>query len=247
MRKILILRIATVALVLIGAGLVWLSWQVRLSHDEAANAMQAIPAPPPSGSAIGKAFQDDGHGMEHGGDHGDAHQTMTAPSVAPPGGNVYALGGEWRDQDGTALALSDLSGKPIVYSFIYTACEDACPLIVQSMQAGLEKVPSELRNRAHWVLFSFDPERDPPEALKAYRGTMGLHESNWRLLTAPENTVHPVAEMSGFRYSRMGEHFSHNAVIAVADANGDMVGWFADERITDAELLGRGLTQALGM
>jgi len=155
--------------------------------------------------------------------------------------------GAWRDQDGQALALSALAGRPAVFTFIYTTCDDACPTIVKAMQAGLAQVPPELRERARWLLISIDPGKDAPPVLKAYREKMGLREPNWRLLTATDETVRTITEMAGFRFSRMGEHYSHNAVIAVANAQGDMVGWFADERITDAGLLGRGLTQALGM
>ena len=78
-------------------------------------------------------------------------------------------------------------------------------------------------------------------------GKMGLPAGQWRLLTAPDEVVRPVADMVGFRYQRIGREFSHNAVIAVADAQGEIVGWFADERIRDAELLGRGLAMALSM
>jgi protein SCO1/2 len=167
--------------------------------------------------------------------------------ISPPGGNVYAQAGSWLDQDGQPLTLAALAGRPTVFTFIYTTCDDACPLIVQSMQAGLEKVPADLRERAQLLLISFDPKKDAPPALKAYREKMELKEPNWRLLTAPDEAVKTIADMAGFHYARVGDHFSHNAVIAVANAGGDMVGWFADERITDAELLGKGLTEALKM
>jgi protein SCO1/2 len=237
MSRTLLYRAATLVLVVVGMVLVWLSWQVRLAREEQTG---AIPVPPSSDSTIGRAFQDEEHGDAHG-------QAPAAPETGPPGGNIYAQSGLWADQDGNRLTLQDFSGRPTVFTFIYTTCDDACPLIVQSLRAGLAKVPGELRERARVVLFSFDPRKDSPPVLKAYQEKLELNDLDWRLLTAPDEAVKPLADMAGFHYARAGEHFSHNAVIAVANSAGDMVGWFADERITDAELLGKGLAQALKM
>jgi protein SCO1/2 len=235
MKRTRMLRIATIALVLAGAGLAWLSWRERAVRLQEAERAAAATGTRASGSAIDRAFRGPG-----GADPPPAAQIL-------PGGNLFAAPGTWRDQSGTALTLAQLAGRPVVLTFIYATCDDACPLIVQSMKAGRERLAPDLRDRAQWLLISIDPEQDPPPVLRGYAEQMKLGKGSWRLLTAPESVVRPVAELVGFHYQRVGRHFSHNAVIAVASAEGDIVGWFADERITDAELLGRGLTRALSL
>lgn len=227
-----LLRIATVALVIVGAVLVWLSWQVRSLQQQLADRQAAVSAP--AQSPIDQAFRPEGAPAQPG-----------VPSI--PGGNLYAQPGMWQDQNGATLTLADLKGRPVVFTFIYTTCDDACPTIVRSLKAGLARVPAAERDRAQWVILSFDPQTDTPSVLAAYRKKMELEGGQWRLLTAPDPTVHAVAEMVGFHYSRMGHHFSHNAVVAVANAEGEIVGRFVDERITDTEGLGRGLTRALDL
>lgn len=233
MNRTHLLRLATVLLVIVGAVLVWRSWQVRALQQEEAERAAALSAPQGDGSPIDRAFRPEGG------------PSALAPSI--PGGNLYAQPGAWRDQLGAELTLAALRGRPAVFTFIYTACNDACPTIVKSMKAGLERVPAELRDRARWLVISIDPETDTPPVLAEYARKMEIEGGQWRLLTAPDAVVHAVAEMAGFHYQRIGHHFSHNAVIAVAGAEGEIVGWFADERIIDADQLGRGLTQALNL
>lgn len=238
MNRTAALRIATLALVAAGAVLAVLSWRERAERLNQAAPDAAIQTLPADDSAIGNAF------------HPGHEPTPSAPGAVPPGamppgGNFYAQPGIWRDQHGAELTLASLKGRPSVLTFIYTSCEDACPLIVKSMQAGLERVPAALRARAQLLLISIDPEKDSPAALLDYAGKMGLKGDQWRLLTAPDAVVRPLAGMAGFHYTRVGRHFSHNAVIAVTTAEGELAGWFADDRITQADPLGQGLARAL--
>ncbi len=94
------------------------------------------------------------------------------------------------------------------------------------------------------MLISFDPARDTPEALRAYGEKMGLGNHGWRMIAGPDEAVAPVADLVGFRYERSDHHFTHNAVIAVADAEGVIRGRFAPAGLPPA-VLGRKLTLAL--
>jgi cytochrome oxidase Cu insertion factor (SCO1/SenC/PrrC family) len=235
MNRNFVYRILTVALVAAGALLVWLSWRERGIQEAALTEPPAGVHADEHGSPVARAF---------GGAEGPAG---TQPAVREIGGNLFAPDGAWLDQRGAELKLSDLRGQRIVFTFIYTICDDACPLIVRSMQKGLDGVPEGTREGVRYVLFSFDPETDRPPALAAYAEKMGLHGDRWLLLTAPDETVRRIADLVAFRYQRIGKHFSHNAVIGVADPEGEIVGWFADERITQAEELAQGLTKALSL
>src|SRR4051812_33456318 len=42
-----------------------------------------------------------------------------------------------RDQDGRTVTASELRGRPIVVSFLYTHCRDTCPLIADQVRGAL--------------------------------------------------------------------------------------------------------------
>jgi protein SCO1/2 len=237
MNRIRLYRILTVILLVIGTVLVALSWRERLANrDEPREAGVAVMNPGAQESPIARAFG----GASSGGSNAE-------PAVQQLGGNLFAESGTWLDQNGTERRLGDLRGHAVVFTFIYTTCDDACPLIVQSMKKGLAQVPEAARRGARFILFSFDPETDRPPVLADYAKKMELPGEQWLLLTAPDAQVKNIAAKVAFHYQRAGKHFSHNAVIGVATAQGEIVGWFADERITQAEELARGLTKALNL
>ena len=63
------------------------------------------------------------------------------------------------DQSGNNVSLSNLRGKIVVLSFLYTRCQDVCPLIAFKMSQAY----SELGNDAQqikFVVISVSPEED---------------------------------------------------------------------------------------
>jgi len=230
-------RILTIALIAAGAVLVVLA---RRERGGPSNDRRSAQGPAPQQgldhSRIARAFQNQADGAQG-----------AAPALQQVGGNLFAEPGSWLDQNGKTWRLTDFRGHAAVFTFIYTTCDDACPLIVRSMQKGLAAVPEELRAGARFILFSFDPETDKPEQLGRYAKDFGLQGSQWVLLTATDEQVRRIADKVSFRYRRIGKHFSHNAVIAVAASDGEIVGWFADERITQTDELSRGLAKALSL
>ena len=70
-------------------------------------------------------------------------------AVRPPGIPPADFG--LRDEDGKVVALADLRGRPVVVTFLYTTCEDTCPLTVDQIRGGLDElghdVPGDRRQR----------------------------------------------------------------------------------------------------
>lgn len=85
------------------------------------------------------------------------------------------------DQDGQGLTLSDLVGKPLAISFIFTRCPNPkmCPLITLTL-AHLQR-DLELAGIAQDVtlaLLTYDPIYDTPERLHKYGQERGLQFNN---------------------------------------------------------------------
>jgi protein SCO1 len=77
------------------------------------------------------------------------------------------------DQQGRELALSDLRGKAVALTFLYSSCPDVCPVITNKFGT----VHDELGEQAQAVAFvavTVDPERDTATRLRQYLEAQGL-------------------------------------------------------------------------
>jgi protein SCO1/2 len=83
-------------------------------------------------------------------------------AVRPPGIAPADFG--LRDEDGDVVTLGALRGRPVVVTFLYTTCEDTCPLTVDQIRGGLD----ELGHDVPVVAVSVDPANDTPRAAKRF-------------------------------------------------------------------------------
>jgi protein SCO1/2 len=94
------------------------------------------------------------------------------------------------DQDGQTRRMSDLRGRPVALSFLYTRCTNPnkCPLIADQMArlarlletAGLDK-------RVCVVIMTYDAAFDTPERLKQYGLRHGLRFTPNVLMLRPDD------------------------------------------------------------
>jgi protein SCO1/2 len=89
---------------------------------------------------------------------GGAFQGALRPRGIPPAD--FGL----RDEDGKAVTLAALRGKPVVVTFLYTTCKDTCPLTVDQIRAGLD----ELGHDVPVIAVSVDPANDTARAAKRF-------------------------------------------------------------------------------
>src|SRR5262249_42027487 len=98
------------------------------------------------------------------------------------------------DARGRPFRLSDLRGKAVVVSFIYTTCGGSCPATTREMA----RVQGALKEAGLWgkdvafVSISLDPARDTPEVLSAYGRAYGADPAAWHFLTGPADRVERV-------------------------------------------------------
>jgi protein SCO1 len=79
------------------------------------------------------------------------------PSIAP---EEFGL----RDEHGKPVRLRAMRGKPVVVTFLYTTCEDTCPLTVDQIRLALD----ELGHDVPVVAVSVDPRNDSARAAKRF-------------------------------------------------------------------------------
>jgi len=101
------------------------------------------------------------------------------------------------DQASRAYGTRELEGKVWVADFIFTSCQEACPLLSQRMQE-LARRTKHLGPDFHLVSISVDPERDTPPRLAEYAARYGANPVRWSFLTGPADALEQ-AVTGGFK------------------------------------------------
>jgi protein SCO1 len=83
-------------------------------------------------------------------------------AVMPP--RVRAPQFVLRDQDGEPISMRDFRGKPVIVTFLYTTCEDTCPIQAQTVRGALDKLGHDVPA----IAIAVDPPRDTPQRARAF-------------------------------------------------------------------------------
>jgi protein SCO1 len=83
-------------------------------------------------------------------------------SIMPEG--VRAPDFRLRNQDGEIVSMRSLRGRPVVVTFLYTTCQDSCPIQAQTVRGALD----ELGHDVPALAIAVDPPRDTPERAQAF-------------------------------------------------------------------------------
>jgi protein SCO1/2 len=144
------------------------------------------------------------------------------PQVLRPGDPVPDF--EMTTQEGKSLKLSDLRGKVVALTFIYTRCPlpDFCPLMdkkFQQMSGMIAAVPGRAEH-VRLLSVSFDPEHDTPEVLRKHAMMRGATPPLWTFVVAGHEELAKVALPLGLAYGPSGGEYVHNLSTAVIDPEG---------------------------
>ncbi len=147
------------------------------------------------------------------------------PKVLQPGDPVPDF--TMTTQEGKSLRLSDLRGKVVGLTFIFTRCPlpDFCPKMDRKFADAanrLEAVPKRA-GEVRLISLSFDPEHDTPEILRKHAATRGANPPVWSFAVATHPELGKVAPSLGLFYGPQGSEIIHNLVIAVIDPEGRLV------------------------
>jgi protein SCO1 len=69
-----------------------------------------------------------------------------------------------RNQDGDPVSMRSLRGQPVVVTFLYTHCEDTCPIQAQTIRGALDQLGHDVPALAVAV----DPPNDTPESARKF-------------------------------------------------------------------------------
>jgi protein SCO1/2 len=71
---------------------------------------------------------------------------------------------ELRNQDGEAVSMRSLRGQPVVVTFLYTTCQDSCPIQAQTVRGALD----DLGHDVPALAIAVDPPNDTPQSARKF-------------------------------------------------------------------------------
>jgi len=138
------------------------------------------------------------------------------------------------DQNGQTRTPEDLRGSIWVADFIFTSCKSVCPVL----SAKMVQVQRAIRDpRLKFVSFSVDPERDTPEALRAYAHRWAPDEPRWTLLATTTESLAELAKGMKTFVERQPDPDAtlHTSELFLVDARGRVRGLYG----TDGDSFGQ--------
>ena len=132
--------------------------------------------------------------------------------------NEYTL----RDTEGQPFAISQLRGKPLLISMIYTSCHHVCPTITRNLHDKIEVAQEALGEDAfNVVTIGFDWRVDTPDRMREFESRLGIDDvASWHFLATEAGVVDELSENIGFLFYPSMKGFDHLAQATVVDADG---------------------------
>lgn len=125
------------------------------------------------------------------------------------------------DQDGKPVRMSELRGKPLVVSFMYTGCFQVCPTTTQFLKRATQSARDSLGAGSFRVVsIGFNQPFDSPEALAEFATKQGINHPDWRFLAPAQADVTAMLAEFGLSVKATTAGFDHVIQASVVDANG---------------------------
>lgn len=125
------------------------------------------------------------------------------------------------NQYGDLVFSRDLSGSPVVISFIFSRCgvDYMCPATTRRMVALAAQMQEAGLNEVRHLLISFDPAYDTPGTLRSYARAFAAEELPVEFLTGPADAIEPLMRLFGVRLVQEDGTIVHNAVALLVDSH----------------------------
>ena len=113
-----------------------------------------------------------------------------------------------QDSSGELWNLENHSGKTVVIVFMYSRCQETCPIVEGNMAWILEELSTEEKSELHVVSITMDYRQDSPEVLEDYKTE---YNYSWPHLTGSKTALESVWKPYGivpFEYDdESGENY----------------------------------------
>jgi protein SCO1/2 len=118
-----------------------------------------------------------------------------------------------RDEQGDPVSMRSLRGKPVVVTFLYSHCQDTCPITAQTIRGALD----DLGHDVPALAISVDPPNDTPASARKFLAEQRA-SGRIRFVLGSRAQLRPLWKGYGVTPQRVTqEHIAH---ITLVDARG---------------------------
>ena len=104
-----------------------------------------------------------------------------------------------RDQDGRTVSLRALRGQVVVLTFMYSTCQDTCPVTATTIRGALD----DLGHDVPALAISVDPAHDTPDSAEAFLVKRSLSGGRMRFLLGTRAQL--AADLARLRHPPPGQ------------------------------------------
>jgi protein SCO1/2 len=125
------------------------------------------------------------------------------------------------DSKGREVAFADFRGRPLLVSFVYTGCFQACPVATKFLMEAVETARKALGDdRFSVVSIGFNQPFDNPVAMASFARQNGIDDPRWFFLTPRAGEVEALTQRFGFVYDATPKGFDHITQVTIVDPKG---------------------------
>lgn len=161
---------------------------------------------------------------------------------ASPGRSAVLEGGQidipaqnftLRDQDGRAASLAAYRGQVVILTFMYSTCQDTCPVEADQIREALD----DLGRAVPTLAVSVDPAQDTPINAKRFLLKQSL-TGRMRFLLGTRAELAPIWKSYGIApQTGSTKQSDHSAYVLLVDRRGALRDGFPDSQLTPDALV----------
>lgn len=126
------------------------------------------------------------------------------------------------NQDGERVRLSDLKGKVVLLTAVYSTCTTACPMTLSKIRSVVDELDPKQRGELAVVAFSLSPETDTRELRAATARTYGFESPRFHFVNGMPAEMDALLDrlaVSRSRDDKSGE-IMHSSLFYLIDREG---------------------------
>ena len=129
------------------------------------------------------------------------------------------------NQDNKKLRLSSFRGKPVILSFVFTACGSYCSTQVVHLNQLRKKLNETMGSDAYTIVsVSLTPLTDTPKAMLAFRNQFSIDAKNWHFTTGDPEQINQLINIVGTKVKRTEDpnDIDHTTQVYVLNQEGKL-------------------------
>jgi protein SCO1/2 len=134
-----------------------------------------------------------------------------AGALRPP--QIPPMDFSLRDQDGKVASLRAYRGQPVILTFLYSTCQNTCPIIADQIRGALD----DLGHDPPALAVSVDPAHDTPETAKHFLLRHSVY-GRMRFLLGTRAQLAPIWKTYGI--SPQTKSYDHSAYVLLIGKDG---------------------------